>query len=65
MEFSVCLAAWLAHNITKAETLSLFKEFSSEAVTEANYSTWDDTTKKMITPSEKEALVEKYPIYHG
>ena len=45
--------------MVKADTMKLFKHFSPEAVTEANASTWDKTTKRVITPSEKEALAEE------
>jgi len=53
MEFDVCPAAWLAHDITKAEANTLYKHFTHKAVTEATLSTWDDTTERIITPSEK------------
>lgn len=63
MEFAACPAAWLSHDmINKVDKSKLFKHFSPEAVTEANNSTWDDTTKRMITPSEKEALAEEDEI---
>ena len=62
MEFAACPAAWLSHDLTKADTISLFKHFSPEAVTEANNSTWDKKAKRMITPTEKEALAEEDEI---
>ena len=67
MEFFACPAAWLAHDMVKTDTTSLFKHFSPEAAIEANDSAWDNMTKRMITPSEKEALAKeaKSPIYHG
>jgi hypothetical protein len=48
--------------LNKTDTTSLFKHFSPEAFTEANNSTWDDKTKIMITPTEKEALAEEDEI---
>ena len=62
MEFAACPAAWLSHDLNKTDTTSLFKHFSPEAVTEANNSTWDEKTKRMITPTEKEALAEEDEI---
>ena len=62
MEFAACPAAWLAHDITKAEANTLYKHFTPEAVTEASLSTWDNNTKRMITPSEKEALAEESAV---
>ena len=62
MEFAACPTSWLAHDITKAEANTLYKHFTPEAVTEANLSTWDDTTKRTITPSEKEALAEESEV---
>ena len=62
MEFAACPAAWLAHNITKAEANTLYKHFTPEAVTEATLSTWDNTTNRIITPTEKEALAEESAV---
>ena len=62
MEFAVCPAACLAHDITKAEANTLYKHFTPEAVKEATLSTWDDTTGCIITPSEKEALAEESAV---
>ena len=62
MEFATCPAAWLAHNITKAEANTLYKHFTPEAVTEATLSTWDNTTNRIITPTEKEALAEESAV---
>ena len=62
MDFAACPAAYLAHDITKAEANTLYKHFTPEAVKEANLSTWDNTTGRIITPSEKEALAEESAV---
>ena len=62
MEFAACPAAWLAHSITKAEANTLYKIFTPKAVKEANLSTWDNTTKRITTPSEIEALAEESAV---
>ena len=59
MEFTSCAAAWLTQGLSKANRLSISKHFSPEAVTEANATTWNFKTKRMITPTEKEALAEE------
>ena len=45
--------------MTMSDTQSLYKHFTPEAVTEANSSIWDSPTKRIITPYEKEALIEE------
>ena len=59
MKFTSCAAAWFTQGLTKAHRLSIFKHSSPEAVTKANTTTWDSKTKRMITPTEKEALAEE------
>ena len=61
-EFASCPAAYLAHTLTKSQRTEIFKHFTPEAAAEAANSEFEDTTGRMITPSEKEARHEESQI---
>ena len=61
-EFASCPAAYLANVLTKSQRTDVFKHFTPEAVTEAADSELEESTGRMITPSEKEARDEESQI---
>ena len=58
-EFAQCPAAYLTHGKNEKITADIYKHFTPSAVEEARASEWDDKTKRMITPLEREALSEE------
>ena len=58
-EFAQCPAAYLGHGKTVKIQTDIYKHFTPSAVEEAKASEWDDDTKRMITPLEREALTEE------
>ena len=58
-EFAQCPAAYLGHGKTAKIQTDIYKHFIPSAVEEAKASEWDDDTKRMITPLEREALTKE------
>ena len=56
--FVACPAAWIVHESKASSRNSLFKYFTPEVVEEALQAEYDETTQRVITPSEKEANEE-------
>ena len=55
IDFASCPAAWLTDGQDKNYKEVVFKSFDPDAVEEALESTWDEETKRIITPTEKMA----------
>ena len=53
VDFASCPAAWLTEGQDKKYKDLVFKSFDPDAVEEALESTWDEETKRIITPKER------------
>ena len=61
-DFTSCPAAYLGHPLDEDARALLYKNFTPDAVGEAVDAEYDKESKRMITPSEKEAMAEDAAI---
>jgi len=61
-DFTSCPAAYLGHSLDEAARVLLYKNFTPDSVGEAVDAEYDEESKRMITPSEKDAMAEEKAI---